>query len=310
MLWTSWHRVRTPVEDHKLMTSRMATLTLACIAAMMLSGFQAPVHATEVVHFTSAVLPPSAFKLRQAKAQGKELKQEPGLPLWGHLNKPAGPGPFSAVVIMHGCSGVRPTDARWASQLTGLGYVTLILDSLGPRSVFDVCKEPMWIASPNMRALDAHGALAYLQGLPFVDRTRIGVVGWSHGGNSALAAVNNIGITARLPQRFTAAIAFYPYCFGGGDYKLPTLILLGEADEWGPLDQCQELKAQSPNGGASIELIAYPGAFHAFDVSELQRGLSVEGLYGRTYWLQYNKEAHEDAAERVKSFLAEHLSLR
>ena len=87
-------------------------------------------------------------------------------------------------------------------------------------------------------------------------------------------------------------------------------ILLGEADEWGPLNRCQELKAQSQNGGASIELIAYPGSFHAFDVSELQQGLSVEGLYGKTYWLQYNKEAHEDAAERVKSFLAEHLSLR
>ncbi len=168
----------------------------------------------------------------------------------------------------------------------------------------------MGIASPNMRALDAYGALAYLQGLPFVDRARIGVVGWSHGGNSALAAVNNIGITARLPQRFKAAIAFYPYCFGGGDYNLPTLILLGEADEWGPLNQCQELKAQSQNGGASIELIAYPGVFHAFDVPELQQGLSVEGSYGKTYWLQYNKEAHEDAAERVKSFLAEHLSLR
>ena len=135
-------------------------------------------------------------------------------------------------------------------------------------------------------------------------------MGWSHGGNSVLAAVNNIGITAKLPQRFKAAIAFYPYCIGGGDYILPTLILLGEADEWGPLSQCQELKAQSKNGGASIELVAYPGVFHAFDVLELKNGLSVEGLYGKTYWLQYNKKAHEDAAKRVKSFLAEHLSLR
>lgn len=211
---------------------------------------------------------------------------------------------------MHGCAGVRPTHARWASQLTELGYVTLILDSLGPRSVFDVCKTPFKIASPQTRAFDAHGALAYLQGLPFVDGARIGVVGWSHGGNSVLAAVNNIGITAKLPQRFKAAIAFYPYCIGGGDYILPTLILLGEADEWGPLSQCQELKAQSKNGGASIELVAYPGVFHAFDVLELKNGLSVEGLYGKTYWLQYNKKAHEDAAKRVKSFLAEHLSLR
>jgi dienelactone hydrolase len=293
------------------MTSRLTTFSLACLAAMMLLAIQASVHATDVVHFTSAVLPPSPLKLRQAKAQGKEMKQEPGLPLWGHLNKPAGTGPFPAVVLMHGCNGIRPTHARWASQLTELGYVTLILDSLGPRSIFDVCKTPLRIASPQTRAFDAHGALAYLQGLPFVDGARIGIVGWSHGGNSVLAAVNNIGITAKLPQRFKAAIVFYPFCIGGGDYILPTLILLGEADEWGPLSQCQELKAQSNDGGASIELVAYPGVFHAFDVLELKNGLSVEGgLYGKTYWVQYNKKAHEDAAKRVKLFLAEHLSLR
>ena len=292
------------------MTSRLTTFALACLAAMMLLAIQASVHATDVVHFTSAVLPPSPLKLRQAKAQGKELKQEPGLPLWGHLNKPAGTGPYPAVVLMHGCAGIRPTYARWASHLTELGYVTLILDSLGPRSVFNVCKTPFIIASPQTRAFDAHGALAYLQGLPFVDGARIGVEGWSHGGNSVLAAVNNSGTTAKLPQRFKAAIAFYPYCIGWGDYILPTLILLGEADEWGPLSQCQMLKAQSKNGGALIELVAYPGVFHAFDVLELENGLSFEGLHGKTYWLQYNKKAHEDAAKRVRSFLAEHLSPR
>ena len=62
------------------------------------------------------------------------------------------------------------------------------------------------------------------QGLPFVDGARIAVAGWSHGGNSALAAVNSAGISARLPERFQAAIAFYPYCFGGGNFDLPTLI--------------------------------------------------------------------------------------
>ncbi len=293
------------------MTSRLTTVSLACLAAMMLLAIQASAHATNVVHFTSAVLPPSPFKLRQARAQGKEPKQEPGLPLWGHLDKPAGTGPFPAVVLMHGCNGIRPTHARWASQLTRMGYVTLILDSLGPRSVFDVCKTPLRTASPQVRAFDAHGALAYLQGLPFVDGARIGVVGWSHGGNSVLAAVNDIGVTAKLPQGFKAAIAFYPYCIGGGDYTLPTLILLGEADDWGPVSQCQELKAQSKNGGASIELVAYPGVFHGFDVPELKNGRSVEGgPYGKTYWVQYDRKAHEDAAERVKSFLAEHLSLR
>lgn len=301
------------------MTSRMTMLPLACFAAMMFLGIQASVHATDVVHFTSAVLPPSPFKLRQAKAQGKELKQEPGFPLWGHLSKPDGTGPFPAVVLMHGCFGIHPTHARWASLLNELGYVTLILDSFRPRSVFNVCKTfpfwyPFWItspaASPAVRALDAHGALAYLQGLPFVDPTRIGVIGWSHGGISALEAVRIYGITDRLPQLFKAAIVFYPYCLSDRSFDLPILILMGEADDQTPLSLCQDLQARSLNGSASIELVAYPGAYHEFDVVELQQGLSVEGADGRTHWHKYDKEAHEDAIERVKSFLAEHLSRR
>lgn len=292
------------------MTSRMALLSLVCLAAMMLAGFQARAQAFEVVHFTAAALPPSPFKQRLAKAQGKDLAQEPGFPLWGHLGKPAGTGPFPAVVLMHSCAGIHPSHARWAARLTEQGYVTLLVDSLRPRSLFNICKEPMGIASPQTRALDAQGALAYLQGLPIVDRARVGLVGWSHGGNAALAALDSSGITAPFPQRFRAAIAFYPYCFGGGDYDRPILILLGEADEWAPLDRCRALKAQSRNAGASIELIAYPGAFHGFDVPALQQGLSVEGSRGKTYWLQYDKAAHEDAAKRVEAFLASQLSQR
>ena len=281
---------------------------MASLVAIMLLADQATLRATEVVHFTSAVLPPSPALVRQAKEQGKELKPMEGLPLWGHLDKPAGAGPFPAVVLLHGCNGIRPTHARWASELTQLGYVTLIVDSLGPRSVFDVCKTPLRDASPQVRAFDALGALAYLQGLPFVDGKRVGVVGWSHGGNSALEAVNEVGVAASIAQRFQAAIAFYPYCVSGGDFTLPALILLGEADEWGPASECEKLKAQSKSGGASIELVVYPGAFHAFDVPELKKGRSVEDLFGKAYWLQYDMAAHLDAAERVKSFFAEHLS--
>ncbi len=290
------------------MTARLTALTLACLAAMTGLALQAPARATEVVYFTSAVLPPSAFKRRQAEAQGKPLGPEPGLPLWGQLDKPAGAGPFAAVVLLHGCGGIRPTHDRWASRLRGLGYVTLLVDSLGPRNARTVCQDYFGIASPSIRALDAHGALASLQGLGFVDRDRIGVLGWSHGGNSALAAVNKRGITARLPKRFKAAIAFYPYCFGVSEFDLATLILVGEADQWTPLSQCQELQARSKNGGASIELIAYPGAFHGFDEPELQPGRSIAGPSGKSYWIEYNRAAHGAALERVEAFLIEQLS--
>ena len=105
----------TPVCLNPKKTAERAIVLIAgCLAAMMLFGFQAAVHAAEVVHFTSAVLPPTAFKLKRAKAQGKELELEPGFPVWGHLSKPTGAGPFPAVVLMHGCSGIFPTHVRWA----------------------------------------------------------------------------------------------------------------------------------------------------------------------------------------------------
>ena len=296
------------------MRPRRSSHLAVWILLVALLAVQSPLYAAEVVHFSSAGLPPpSPLKLRQAKAQGKELIQEPGHPLWGHLSKPDKPaeeGPFPAVVLLHGCYGTTPWNERKASQLTELGYVTLVVDSLGPRSVGDVCREPLIFVTPDTRALDAHGALAYLQRLPFVDPARIAVVGWSHGGRGALAAVNEAGVAAHLAQRFAAAIAFYPYCPGGSDIEHPTLILLGEADPVAPVRPCKALRDRNREGGASVELVIYPGVFHLFDVPEFKEGLWLEWVDGTKYWNQYDEAAHADAAERVRAFLAKHLAQR
>ena len=46
-----------------------------------------------------------------------------------------GDGPFPAVVLLHGCSGVAPRSRMWAEKLNSWGYATLIVDSFGPRWV-------------------------------------------------------------------------------------------------------------------------------------------------------------------------------
>ncbi len=54
----------------------------------------------------------------------------------GLLAKPPGDGPFPAVVLLHTCGGLQPhviTD--WPDYLTGLGYVTLSVDSFSPRGI-------------------------------------------------------------------------------------------------------------------------------------------------------------------------------
>ena len=287
------------------MASRIALLISVCFVVAALAGMQRPLSAMEVVHFNAAVLPPTPFKERQAKAQGKELKVEPGQPLWGHLGKPDGPGPFPAVVMMHGCAGIHPTHARWAELLNEAGYVTLVLDSFRPRSIFNVCAKAPDLDLPLKRVFDAYGALAYLQAQPYVDPDRIGLIGWSHGGVAALEAVHDEAITAPLPQRFKAAIAFYPLCPTYHRYQLPLLILIGEADDWTPAKLCRVLQARN---GSSLDLMVYPDAYHSFDVVELKGGLSVPGTYSQPRWLKYDGQAHRDATQRVKAFLAKHLS--
>ncbi len=287
------------------MASPIGLLVALCFVVTALIGLQRPLQAMEVVHFTAAVLPPTPFKVRHAKALGKELKVEPGLPLWGHLGKPEGAGPFPAVVMMHGCAGIHPTHVRWAELLNEAGYVTLILDSFRPRSIFNVCTAAPDLDLPLKRVFDAYGALAYLQELPYVEPDRIGLIGWSHGAIAALEAVHNEAITTPLPQRFRAAVAFYPYCPTYHDFDLPVLILIGEADDWTPARLCEVLQSRN---GDSLDLVIYPGAYHSFDVVELKGGLSVPGTYSKPRWLKYDGQAHRDATERVKAFLEKHLS--
>ena len=118
---------------------------------------------------------------------------EPDATLTSWLAKPRGDGPFPAVVLMHGCSGTeRNTTHRtvWrglnnhAALLNDYGYVTLIVDSFGPRGITDGCQtggkyDPVQIG-------DANAASDHLAALPFVDAERIGFVGLSRGSGTAL----------------------------------------------------------------------------------------------------------------------------
>lgn len=262
----------------------------------------------EVVHFASAVAPPSALKLKQAKAAGIELKQEPGTPIWGHIGKPDGDGPFPAVVLMHGCAGIFQTQMRWAKFLNESGYVTLILDSFRPRSVFNICTSPFSKASPSIRALDAHGALSYLQGLSVVDPNRVAVIGWSHGGNSAMESISNTGIASGFERSFKAAIALYPFCLANWEFELPAMILLGEEDSWAPLNACLGVQRQSQGMPIPVKLISYKGVHHAYDEVELEKGWSVKGPGNKDHLLKYDADAYRDSKKQVHRFLAKYLS--
>jgi dienelactone hydrolase len=239
----------------------------------------------------------------------------------GRLVRPDGPGPFPALVLLHGCHGVSPQVYAWARWLADRGYVAFVVDSYGPRKELADCKvDPRPNATPNTaRFDDAIGALRYLQSQRFVIPERVASFGWSQGGQYAMSVINGPTLErARArgvglpPVGFAAAVAMYPG--GCDDYAKelvvrPLLLLIGASDDWTPPQYCREMAANVKARGADVTLVEYEGAYHYFDVVGRRKELLKEieqpftpGAYGVT--VAYDPEAAADAQRQVEAFLA------
>jgi len=242
----------------------------------------------------------------------------------GYLYRPPGEGPFPAVVALHGCSGLFARNAtrlsarhrEWGRLLVEQGYVVLFPDSFNPRGTAEVCTRAHAPIPPRtQRVSDAYGALAYLRAQPFVASHRIAVLGWSHGGSTALWAASRAAealLAASAGGRFRVGIVFYPGCDDparrGWRAAIPVHILAAEADDWTPPEACRLLAERSVAAGDQVEFVAYPGALHGFDAPNQPRTVrqGVRTPTG-TATVGTDPAARADALRRVPGILAQAL---
>jgi dienelactone hydrolase len=207
-------------------------------------------------------------------------------------------------VLLHECQGDwRRLDERWGRLISSLGYVTLTIDSFGSRGLKDTCAS----GAPVALMFDAYRALNYLARQPSVDPNRVAALGFAQGGWLALSSVER-GIIERTAQnKFRAAIAFYPPCLGFKDaMTVPTLILIGELDDWTLASECRNMAEGHDDYGISrhrgdgipIKLVVYPGAHHGFDAANLTTSVSLLG-----HRLEFNRQATDQSIDAVKNFL-------
>jgi dienelactone hydrolase len=249
--------------------------------------------------------------------------------LTAHLSRPEGDAPRPAVVIMHGCSGllnakgeILPIYRAWMRALVVQGYVVLAVDSASSRGFGQTCSAgPDRITMYRNRPRDAYAALQYLQGQPFVQAERVGLMGWSQGGAVVLLTINDksIGRPPALAHDFRTAVAFYPGACSerlqskpftqvapqSWTTQVPLLLLFGEADSWTPFAPCAAFIAAAKARGNPVELKSYPSAVHAFDAPNLPRRElpAYRTSDGPMPVIGTDKDARADAFPRVLDFL-------
>jgi dienelactone hydrolase len=253
--------------------------------------------------------------------------------LTAYLGRHEGDQPRPAVVLMHGCSGlrnpqgaIRPLYRGWIRALFAAGYDVLTVDSAASRGFGQTCTAgAQRITMLRDRPKDAYAALQYLQTRPQVQPDRIALMGWSQGGAIVLLSINDksIGRPADLKQDFKTAVAFYPgACADRWQSKpwtqvepqswttrVPLLVLFGAADTWTPLPPCEAFLDAAKARGNPVELKIYPNAVHAFDAPNLPRTElpAYRSAGGPMPVIGTDTEARADAFPRVLAFLKRHL---
>jgi carboxymethylenebutenolidase len=211
----------------------------------------------------------------------------------GHLAKPAGDGPWPAVIVIQEWWGLDAQTKSIADRFASIGYLAFAPDlyhgeqaQLGDHETASALVQKYAPGAPE----DLKSLFDALKNHP--DCTgKIGSVGFCFGGRMSLT----LGIVRPLD----AVCTFY----GGGmqtifeqlrqHLKAPVLGLFGDADVSIPVGTIEEFDKLLDEIGVEHEVIVYPNSGHAFFRDSDPK--------------VYKPEASKDAWERVKTFFGKHL---
>jgi dienelactone hydrolase len=213
----------------------------------------------------------------------------------GFLSRPMTNERAPGIVVLHGCEGYRKRYDRIAQWLASYGYVAVAIDTLTPAGVTNSCGHS---EGSRREGKDARATLAWLRAQPFVDGSRLGVIGYSMGGIATLDVADPL-VPKETPAGLKAAVAYYPSCRyrTAESIAVPLAILDGDADDWTPAGPCIALARAGTSVGKTVLIETYPGATHAFNVDAPPRT-----AYGHP--LRYDPVAAADAANRTLDFFS------
>jgi carboxymethylenebutenolidase len=213
----------------------------------------------------------------------------------GYLAKPAGDGPFPAMIVIQEWWGLDAQTKSIADRFAQEGYLAFAPD------VYHGELAQLGDGDSAMKLVQKYGPNASAELATMFDALKshpdcngkVGSVGFCFGGRMAL------GLSTTRP--LDAVCTFY----GGGmqtvfdqlraNLKAPVLGFFGDADMSIPAGTVEEFDKLLDDVGVEHEVITYPNSGHAF--------------FRDSDTSVYIPEASKDAWERAKKFFSKHLSL-
>ncbi len=232
----------------------------------------------------------------------------------GALLKPQGAGPFPVVVYIPPCGGPNfPLELQqeklWIERMQSKGIATFIVDPFVPRGLQQGnCDKLLTVLTDvqnkNEAVLqilkqgsdDAVAAVKVIKAMPDIDPQKVFLMGFSYGATATLSATNPKG-PGEYDTDIAGVVAYFPLCDDKAEASVPTLILIGDKDDWtGPVAACEALKSKR-----NYEVVIYPGATHSFDM-QFEKPFEFAG-----HKLAYDEASAMDAAQRVEAFIGAQL---
>jgi dienelactone hydrolase len=139
-------------------------------------------------------------------------------------------------------------------------------------------------------------AVSVVEARPEIDPNRVFLQAYSCGATASLFAVDTKKHAEKRDTKIAGVIAFFPKCYADFDPAVPTLVLIGDKDDWMPPEPCQAVK-DKPN----YEVAVFPGATHGFVYPS---GHPVDFM---GHHIVYDEKATLEAQLRVDAFIAAHM---
>jgi dienelactone hydrolase len=193
------------------------------------------------------------------------------------VDRPAGDGPFPAVILVPACRGfsdpvLRSRYEHAARELKALGFVVAHADYLAAVEAAD-CELVM---DPAQAAADVLRAARHLQALPFVKPDAVNAIGWSIGGGLVLGMLEQVSTAGESPV--SAVVAYSPYLTLRRVWTadVPVLILCTLQDEVAPCARTDALLAEMPQR-PHVRHVKLPEGLHAFDARDVAPHVATSG---------------------------------